>query len=230
MAGIGEQTRAESGEGGQRHPGGAHRGTLAVAGIRIGVLAVDLLGVALVLEEFGRVVAAGGAGVVISSMAGQLAQPLTAEQCQALTRTPAPELLKLPFASPQQVTDSGVAYAIAKRANQVRVEAASLAWGQRGATRCAANRGRCCPDAQQTSCRDTGVPWCADVEVQSPLCSPGQVTRLCSGHAMNPSDTSQRVAGSYRSVGRGGCENGAWTTDWNRGARFSGRPAPISPR
>jgi glycine/D-amino acid oxidase-like deaminating enzyme len=125
------------------------------------VLAVDLLGVALVLEEFGRVVAAGGAGVVISSMAGQLAQPLTAEQYQALTRTPAAELLNLPFASPQQVTDSGVAYAIAKRANQVRVEAASLAWNQRGATRCAANRGRCCPDAQQTNCRDTGALVCS---------------------------------------------------------------------
>jgi hypothetical protein len=30
------------------------------------VLAVDLLGTALVLEEFGRVIAPGGAGIVIS--------------------------------------------------------------------------------------------------------------------------------------------------------------------
>lgn len=34
------------------------------------VLAVDLVGTALVLEEFGRVIAPGGAGVHISSMAG----------------------------------------------------------------------------------------------------------------------------------------------------------------
>ncbi len=34
------------------------------------ILAVDLVGTALVLEEFGQVIARGGAGVVISSMAG----------------------------------------------------------------------------------------------------------------------------------------------------------------
>jgi NAD(P)-dependent dehydrogenase (short-subunit alcohol dehydrogenase family) len=36
------------------------------------ILAVDLLGTALVLEEFGRVIAPGGAGIVISSMAGHM--------------------------------------------------------------------------------------------------------------------------------------------------------------
>src|SRR5919107_1031420 len=36
------------------------------------ILAVDLFGTAVVLEEFGDVVAAGGAGVVISSMAGHM--------------------------------------------------------------------------------------------------------------------------------------------------------------
>ena len=34
------------------------------------ILAVDLLGTALVLEEFGRTISAGGAGVIISSNAG----------------------------------------------------------------------------------------------------------------------------------------------------------------
>jgi len=33
------------------------------------VLAVDLYGSALVFEEFGRIIAAGGAGLIISSMA-----------------------------------------------------------------------------------------------------------------------------------------------------------------
>ncbi|MEU9454882.1 SDR family oxidoreductase [Streptomyces sp. NPDC048277] len=95
------------------------------------VLAVDLLGVALVLEEFGRVVAPGGAGVVISSMAGHLAPPLTAEQEQALAHTPADDLLKLPFTAPETVCQG--AYGLAKRANQLRVQAASVLWGESGA-------------------------------------------------------------------------------------------------
>lgn len=95
------------------------------------ILAVDLLGVALVLEEFGRVVAPGGAGVVISSMAGHLAPPLDAAQEQALAHTPADELLALPFVSPE-VASAG-SYGLAKRANQLRVRAASVTWGARGA-------------------------------------------------------------------------------------------------
>jgi NAD(P)-dependent dehydrogenase (short-subunit alcohol dehydrogenase family) len=97
------------------------------------ILKVDLLGAALALEEFGRVIAAGGAGVVISSMAGHMTAPLAAEQEAALARTPAGELLQLPFASPDVVTDPGLAYGLAKRANHLRVQSASIAWGERGA-------------------------------------------------------------------------------------------------
>jgi NAD(P)-dependent dehydrogenase (short-subunit alcohol dehydrogenase family) len=64
------------------------------------VLAVDLLGTALVLEEFGRVIAPGGAGIVISSMAGHMFPPFDPEQEQALAHTPADELLSLPFWTP----------------------------------------------------------------------------------------------------------------------------------
>ena len=95
------------------------------------ILAVDLLGVALVLEEFGRVVSPGGAGVVISSMAGHLAAPLDAEQKQALAHTPADELLDLPLLG--QVTSAAAGYGLAKRANHLRVQAASGTWGRRGA-------------------------------------------------------------------------------------------------
>lgn len=95
------------------------------------VLAVDLVGVALVLEEFGRVIAAGGAGVVIASMAGHLAPPLTAEQLQALAGTPPDQLLELPWY--RDVTDAGLAYALAKQCNLVRVHAAGPSWGRRGA-------------------------------------------------------------------------------------------------
>jgi len=97
------------------------------------VLRVDLLGVALVLEAFGKVIAPGGAGVVIASMAGHQFPAFTAEQEQALARTPARELLELPHVNPRSITDSAVAYGLAKQANHVSVRAASLAWGLRGA-------------------------------------------------------------------------------------------------
>ncbi|MBL7499668.1 SDR family oxidoreductase [Frankia sp. CNm7] len=97
------------------------------------VLAVDLLGVALVLEEFAHVVAPGAAGVVIASMAGHLAPPIAPDVARALATTPASELLALPAASPDQFPDSGQAYTFAKRANQIRVQAASTIWGAHGA-------------------------------------------------------------------------------------------------
>ena len=96
------------------------------------VLAVDLLGTALVLEEFGRVIAPGGAGVVISSMAGHMFPPFAPEQEHALAHTPTDELLALPFLAE---TDNmgGAAYGYAKRGNHLRVQAESLTWGERGA-------------------------------------------------------------------------------------------------
>jgi NAD(P)-dependent dehydrogenase (short-subunit alcohol dehydrogenase family) len=97
------------------------------------ILAVDLLGTALVLNEFGRVVAPGGAGIVISSMAGHMPPPLGQELDEALARTPVDELLNLPALQPDAVPNSGLAYALAKRGNHLRVQSESLRWGDRGA-------------------------------------------------------------------------------------------------
>jgi NAD(P)-dependent dehydrogenase (short-subunit alcohol dehydrogenase family) len=97
------------------------------------ILAVDLLGTALVLEEFGAVVAAGGAGVVIASMAGHMFPPPTAEQERALAHTPAHDLLALGFIHTQKLAEPGIAYGIAKQANHIRVKAASAQWGRRAA-------------------------------------------------------------------------------------------------
>ena len=97
------------------------------------ILAVDLLGVALVLEEFGQVVAPRGAGVVISSMAGYMPAHLPREQEDALANTPADELLQLPFLQPTSISNSGEAYGMSKRANHLRVQAESILWGERGA-------------------------------------------------------------------------------------------------
>ena len=97
------------------------------------IIAVDLVGTAFVLEEFGRCVAPGGSGIVIASQAGHMIPPLSAEQNEALARTPADRLATLPMLQPDAVPRSGYAYALAKRANALRVQAASVDWGDRGA-------------------------------------------------------------------------------------------------
>lgn len=98
------------------------------------ILRVDLAGVAFSLEEFGRVIAPGGAGLVIASMAGSMAAgTLPVELESALALTPADDLLALPFVQAGALPNPGAAYSISKRANQLRVQAASLAWGKRGA-------------------------------------------------------------------------------------------------
>jgi NAD(P)-dependent dehydrogenase (short-subunit alcohol dehydrogenase family) len=96
------------------------------------VLAVDLLGTAIVLEEFERVIGEGGAGVVISSMGGHMGT-YPPELEQALASTPTDLLLALPFLSAEALTNAGAAYSIAKRANQLRVRAAAPLWGEKGA-------------------------------------------------------------------------------------------------
>jgi NAD(P)-dependent dehydrogenase (short-subunit alcohol dehydrogenase family) len=97
------------------------------------ILKVDLYGTALVLEEFGNVIAYGGAGVVIASQSGHRLPPLSAEQNAALATTPVEELLSLPMLQPDQVTDPLHAYQISKRGNSLRVMAEAVRWGKRGA-------------------------------------------------------------------------------------------------
>lgn len=98
------------------------------------ILRVDLYGVAVSLEEFAKVVAPGGSGIVIASMAGTFTVGrFPAEMEQALLGTPTEELLSLPFLQEGAVANPGVAYSISKRANQLRVHAAATAWGERGA-------------------------------------------------------------------------------------------------
>ena len=97
------------------------------------ILKVDLFGTALVLEELGRVIAPGGAAVVISSMAGYRQAPLEPAPEQALATAPTDELLQLPFLTPAHVPNSVVAYELSKRANHLRVQGAAVQWGDRGA-------------------------------------------------------------------------------------------------
>ena len=84
------------------------------------ILKVDLYGTALVLEEFGNVIARGGAGVVIASQSGHRLPALTVEQNAALATTSVDELLSLPMLQTDQVRDSLHAYQLSKRGNSLR--------------------------------------------------------------------------------------------------------------
>lgn len=95
------------------------------------ILKVDLYGAAVVFEEFGEVIAPGGAGLIISSMAGHMLPALSAEQEHALINTPTEQLTDLPFLQPEQVANSGAAYMLAKRANHLHVQAFAVKWGER---------------------------------------------------------------------------------------------------
>src|SRR6201984_1174103 len=79
------------------------------------ILAVDLLGTALVLQEFGEVIAEGGAGVVIARVAGHMFPPVSSEQEKVLAHNPPGELLQLDFIS--SITAPNFAYPTAKQAN-----------------------------------------------------------------------------------------------------------------
>ena len=97
------------------------------------ILKVDLVGTAVLLEEFGEVIASGGAGVVIASQSGHRLPPLSVDENRALALTPADQLLALSMLQPGQVRDSLHAYQLSKRGNALRVMAEAVRWGKRGA-------------------------------------------------------------------------------------------------
>ncbi len=89
-------------------------------------LKVDLYGTALVLEEFGNVIARGGSCVVIASQSAHRLKALTPDQNKALATTPVDELPSLPMLQPDQVTDPLHAYQLSKRGNSLRVVAEAV--------------------------------------------------------------------------------------------------------
>lgn len=97
------------------------------------ILKVDLYGTALLLEEFGKVIKAGGTGVTISSQSGHRMPALTAEEDRLLATTPTEELLDLEMLQPKNIKDTLHAYQMAKRCNVKRVMAEAVKWGEKGA-------------------------------------------------------------------------------------------------
>ena len=97
------------------------------------ILKVDLYGTAVLLEEVGKVIAEGGAGITISSQSGWRMPQLTPEEDRALAMTPAEELLDLEILQPENIKDTLHAYQLAKRCNEKRVMYECIRWGERGA-------------------------------------------------------------------------------------------------
>ena len=97
------------------------------------ILKVNLYGTAIIPEEFGKVIAEGGAGVVIASQSGHRLPPLSIDDSQALATTPVGDLLQLPLLRLDQVRDSLHAYQLLKRGNGLRVILEAARCGKRGA-------------------------------------------------------------------------------------------------
>ncbi|WP_430791848.1 SDR family oxidoreductase, partial [Actinoplanes sp. G11-F43] len=95
------------------------------------IMAVDLAGTAYLIEEFEPLTGPGTSVVCVASMAGHYAQ-LSAADEQALATAPADRLLGLDVVAGFD-GDPVSAYILAKRANQVRVQAAALPYNRRGA-------------------------------------------------------------------------------------------------
>lgn len=94
------------------------------------IIKVDLVGTALVLDEFMDVLTPGGSAVIIASMAGQIFGPnLSKEDEQELSGLDPEALARARCIT--EVTDRATAYGYAKRGNQLRVRALAPRWGQR---------------------------------------------------------------------------------------------------
>ena len=96
------------------------------------ILKVDLYGTAVLLEEFGKVIAEGGSGIIISSQSGHRLGALSEEENYKLATSPTEELLNLEFL--KEISDTLKAYQYSKRCNVLRVMYEATRWGKRGAT------------------------------------------------------------------------------------------------
>lgn len=97
------------------------------------ILKVDLYGTAMLLEEVGKVIKKGGAGITVSSQSGHRMPALTPQEDEQLATTPTEELLQLDILQPANIRDTLHAYQMAKRCNVKRVMAEAVKWGERGA-------------------------------------------------------------------------------------------------
>ena len=97
------------------------------------ILAVDMVGTGYAVDAFGRVMAPGGAGLIISSQTGYM-YPIPNETELEIQKTPTEGLLDLPIIKDVAMQNSGLAYMIAKRVNHLQAQkAAATTWKARRA-------------------------------------------------------------------------------------------------
>ncbi len=97
------------------------------------IVDLDMVGTGYAVDAFGEVMAAGGAGLIISSQAAYM-YPIPNDIEVQLVRTPTEELKNVLFIKEVAMQNSGFAYMIAKRLNHLQAQrAAATSWGKRRA-------------------------------------------------------------------------------------------------
>ena len=97
------------------------------------IMMLDGVGTGYALDAFGKVMAAGGAGLVISSQTGYMMR-LPDEVEQQVLNASADTLMDIPFIKETALQNSGYAYIIAKRINHLQAQkAAATSWKERRA-------------------------------------------------------------------------------------------------
>ncbi|MBE6018215.1 MAG: SDR family oxidoreductase [Lachnospiraceae bacterium] len=97
------------------------------------ILNLDMVGTGYAVDAFGKVMAKGGAGLIVSSQTGYM-YPIPYEEEQKILNTPTDQLMNLSFIKETAMQNSGLAYMIAKRINQLQaMKAAATTWKERRA-------------------------------------------------------------------------------------------------
>lgn len=97
------------------------------------IISSELCGTAVLLEEVGRSIAVGGAGLVVSSAAGRRLNALGKETDELLGTCPPEKLMELELLSRENIRDRLHAHMLAHYGIQKRVTAQAVKWGERGA-------------------------------------------------------------------------------------------------
>ena len=97
------------------------------------IVDLDMLGTGYAVDAFGKIMAEGGAGLIISSQAAYM-YPIPNDVELQLVQTPTEQLKSVPFIQEVAMQNSGFAYMIAKRMNHLQAQrAAATTWRERRA-------------------------------------------------------------------------------------------------
>ena len=97
------------------------------------IVDLDMVGTGYAVDAFGQVMAAGGAGLIISSQAAYM-YPIPNDIELQLVNMPTEELKNVKFIQEVAMQNSGFAYMIAKRMNHLQAQrAAATSWRKRRA-------------------------------------------------------------------------------------------------